>query len=135
MSTQVQTLPRLDPHLIYGVDALVSLVMGVALMVTAAPLTELAGWTMPSSFLWIIGLLLLPWAAYNLWIARTGRPAPDVIVANIVGDIAWVASTAVLVAIHATDLTPLGLALLAGQGIAVGGVLLLKLYGRSALVG
>ena len=135
MNTQVQTLRRLDPHLIYGVDGLTSLAMGIALLFTAAPLTDLAGWGMPASFLWIVGLLLLPWAAYNAWIARTPRPARGVVVANIVGDIAWVAGTAALVAVHASDLTPLGLALLVGQGIAVGGVLLLKLYGRPALVG
>jgi hypothetical protein len=133
MTTQVQTLPRLDPHLVYGVDALASLVMGAALLFTAAPLTDLAGWAMPSSFLWIIGLLLLPWAAYNLWIARTATPAHSAVTANIIGDIVWVAGTVLLVAIHASTLSALGLALLVGQGIAVSGVLLLKLAGARAL--
>ena len=135
MNAQAQTLQRLDPHLIYVVDGLTSLAMGIALLFTAAPLTDLAGWAMPASFLWIVGLLLLPWAAYNAWIARTTRPARAVVAANIIGDIAWVVGTATLVAIHASDLTSLGLALLAGQGIAVSGVLLLKLFGRPALVG
>lgn len=134
MTTQVQTLPRLDPHLVYFVDALGSLAMGAALLVAADQLTALAAWAMPSSFLWIIGLLLLPWAAYNAWIARSARPAGPVVAANIIGDIVWIAGTAVLVAIHATGLSGLGLALLVGQGIAVGGVLALKLAGRRALV-
>jgi hypothetical protein len=134
MTMQVQTLPRLDPHFVYIVDAVGSLAMGVALLVTADQLTALAAWAMPSSFLWIIGLLLLPWAAYNAWIARSTRPAGAVVVANIMGDIVWIAGTAVLVAIHATGLAGLGLALLVGQGIAVSGVLALKLAGRNALV-
>jgi hypothetical protein len=133
MNTQVKTLPRLDPHLVYGVDALVSCTMGIALLLTAPALTQLAGWAMPSGFLWTIGLLLLPWAGYNLWIARTHRPARAVITANIIGDIAWVAGTALLLAIQATNLSTIGLVLLAGQGIAVTGVLLLKLAGVRAL--
>lgn len=134
MNTQAHTLTRLDPHLVYGVDALVSATMGIALMATAEPLTQLAGWTMPSSFLWIIGLLLLPWAGYNLWIARTHRPARPVITANIIGDAAWVAGTALLLALQYANLSPLGLILLAGQAIAVTGVLLLKLAGARGLV-
>jgi hypothetical protein len=134
MTTQVQTLPRLDPHLVYFVDALGSFAMGAALLATADQLTTLAGWAMPSNFLWTIGLLLVPWAAYNAWIGRSARPAAAVIAANIFGDIVWIAGTAVLVAIHATGLSGLGLALLVGQGIAVSGILALKLVGRRALV-
>jgi hypothetical protein len=89
---------------------------------------------MPANFLWIIGLPLLPWAAYNAWIGRSARPAAAVVAANIIGDIVWIAGTAVLVAIHATGLSGLGLALLVGQGIAVSGILALKLVGRRALV-
>lgn len=133
MTTQAQTLPRLDPHLVYFVDALGSLAMGAGLLVAAGQLTALAGWAMPSAFLSIIGFLLLPWAAFNLWIARSARPARVAVAVNIIGDVGWVAGTAVLVAIHATGLTGLGLALLVGQGIAVGGVLALKLAGRQAL--
>ncbi len=133
MTTQVQTLPRLDPHLVYFADALGSLAMGAGLLVAADQLTALAGWAVPSAFLSIIGFLLLPWAALNIWIARSRRPAKAAVAANIIGDIGWVAGTAVLVAIHATGLTGLGLALLVGQGIAVGGVLALKLIGRRAL--
>lgn len=133
MTTQAQTLPRLDPHLIYFVDALGSLVMGAGLLFAADQLTALAAWAMPSAFLSIIGALLVPWAAFNVWIARRGRPARAAVAVNIIGDIGWVAGTAVLVAIHATSLSGLGLALLVGQGIAVGGVLALKLIGRGAL--
>jgi hypothetical protein len=133
MTTQTQTLPRLDPHLVYGVDALVSTIMGIALLVTAEPLTQLAGWSMPAGFLWTIGLLLLPWAAFNATVARSARPARAVINANIAGDVAWVAGSMALIALHATSLSTIGLMLLAGQGIAVAGVLALKLVGAREL--
>nr|WP_295885464.1 hypothetical protein [uncultured Devosia sp.] len=133
MTTTVQTLPRLDPHIVYGVDALVSIAMGLALLATAAPLTELAGWTVPAGVLWTIGLLLLPWAALNAWVARTDRPAQAVIRGVIAGDIAWVAGSAALVLLQAANLSTIGMVLLAGQGVAVAGVLALKLVGARSL--
>ena len=136
MTDQAQPLPRrLDPHFVYGFDALGSLVFGITLLFAATPLTELAGWAMPSAFLWVLGLLLLPWAAFNLWIARSARPGKLVVTVNIMGDVIWVAGTIALLAIHTTGLSGLGLALLLGQGIAVGGILALKLTGRHALAG
>jgi hypothetical protein len=133
MTTQTQTLPRLEPHLVYGVDALVSTIMGIALLVTAEPLTQLAGWSMPAGFLWTIGLLLLPWAAFNAMVARSARPARAIINANIAGDVAWVAGSMALIVLHATNLSTIGLMLLVGQGIAVAGVLALKLVGAREL--
>ena len=133
MTIQTQTLPRLDPHLIYGVDAAVSAAMGVALLALAEPLTQLAGWSLPAGFLWTIGLVLLPWAAFNAWIARMAHPARGIVRGNIAGDAAWIVGSIVLIVLQAPSLTPIGLALLAGQGIAVAGVLALKLAGARAL--
>ena len=133
MTTQTLPLPNLNPHLIYGVDAIVSAAMGVALLVTAEPLTQLAGWSLPAGFLWTIGLLLLPWAAINAAVARADRPARAVVRGIIGGDIAWVTGSVALVLLYASSLSPIGLALLAGQGIAVAGVLALKLAGARAL--
>ena len=133
MTTRTQTLPRLDPHLIYGVDAVVSTAMGVALLVLAEPLTQLAGWSLPAGFLWTIGLLLLPWAAFNAWIARTPHPTMGIVRGNIAGDAAWVAGSIALILLHVPSLSTLGLVLLTGQGVAVAGVLALKLAGARAL--
>lgn len=133
MTTMTRTLPRLDPHLVYGLDAIVSAAMGIALLVLAEPLTQLAGWSLPAGFLWTIGLLLLPWAVFNAWIARTGHPATGVVRGNIAGDAAWVVGSIALILLHAPSLTTIGLVLLAGQGIAVAGVLMLKLAGARAL--
>lgn len=134
MTTQVQTLPRLDPHLVYWLDAIGSLAMGLALLVSADALTGLAGWTLPSAFLWTIGLLLLPWAAFNAWIARMAVPARPLVLGNIAGDIAWVLGSLALIMLHAANLSPAGMALLAGQGIAVAAVLALKLFGARSLL-
>lgn len=133
MTTQIQTLPRLDPHLVYRVDACASAAMGVALLMLAEPLTQLAGWTMPAGFLWTVGLLLLPWAAINAWVARTEHPARIAVLGNIGVDIAWVIGSAALVALHAPSLSLAGLALLVAQGIAVAGVAAFKLAGLRAL--
>lgn len=133
MTTLTQTRPRLDPHLVYGVDAVVSATMGVALLALADPLTQLAGWSLPAGFLWTVGLLLLPWAAFNAWIARTRHPAQSVVRGNIAGDVVWILGSILLLALHATSLSAIGLVLLAGQGIAVAGVLALKLAGSRVL--
>ena len=133
MTAQPQTFPLLDPRLVYAVDAFTSAAMGAALLAVAEPLTELAGWPLPAGFLWTIGLLLLPWAAFNAWVARTARPASAVVRGNIAGDIAWVLGSATLVLLHAPSLSPIGLALLVGQGIAVAGVLAVKLAGARFL--
>ena len=133
MTTQTLPLPNLKPHLIYGVDAIVSAAMGVALLVAAEPLTQLAGWNLPAGFLWTIGLLLLPWAALNAAVARADRPARAVVRVSIGGDIAWVAGSAAMVLLYASSLSTLGLVLLVGQGLAVAGVLALKLAGARAL--
>lgn len=134
MTAHAQPRFFLDPRLIYGLDGCVSSVMGLALIVWAAPLTTLAGWTLPATFLLTIGVLLLPWAAYNLWIARS-RPSALAVRANIGGDIAWVAGSALLFLIEAPSLTAMGMVLLAAQGIAVAGVLLAKLVGARQLLG
>lgn len=133
MTTQVQPLPRLDPHLIYGVDALVSFAMGVTLMLAADHLTALAGWTLPPAFLFTLGLLLVPWAAFNLWIARSAQPGRGVIRGNLASDAFWVLGSLALVAAQAASLTPLGFALVIGQAAAVAGVFTVKLIGAGAL--
>src|SRR5690349_10006559 len=107
------TLPNLDPRFIYLADTVVSAVMGLALIVAAEPLTRLAGWGMPSSFFSILGVLLLPWAAFNFWVAR--RPQPILVRSNIVGDAIWVLGTVWLVSANMTSLTSAGMAMLIGQ--------------------
>jgi hypothetical protein len=72
-----------DPRLIYWVDAAGSLVFGIALIAAATPLTSLAGWSLAPVVLTGIGTALLPWALFNLAIARSSRPVPGMVRINL----------------------------------------------------
>jgi hypothetical protein len=134
MNAAEATSARIEPRLIYWIDAAGSLILGVALALTAGTLTSLAGWSLPSSFLFWIGLLLVPWAVFNAFIARAARPPSAAIRVNIAGDVIWVGGTLVVMTLEASSLSGPGLILLAGQGVAVGGVLALKLAGARQLL-
>lgn len=133
--TAMATAARLDPKLIYALDAVASLAMGVILLLASEPLTNLAGWGLQASFLFGIGVFLLPWSAFNMFIARSTNPSRSAVRANLVVDATWIVGTLALLVAQGNTLSGLGLALLAGQGLAVGAVLAIKLLGARALVG
>ncbi len=118
-----------DPRLIYWVDAAGSLVFGIALIAAATPLTSLAGWSLPPVVLTGIGTALLPWALFNLAIARSSRPVPGMVRINIIGDLIWIAGSAALILIHASQLTATGWVMLVGQALAVSAVMAIKMLG------
>ncbi|MBJ3785419.1 hypothetical protein [Devosia sediminis] len=126
--------PRLDPHLPYLADGPISAVMGLVLIVTATPLTEIAGWSLPPAFFVTLGVILLPWALYNLMIGRMARPHPAMVWSNIAVDLTWALGSVVLVVLYQAELTPLGTALLLAQALAVGGMFAAKLHGAQALL-
>ncbi|WIG93437.1 hypothetical protein [Myxococcus sp. SDU36] len=121
-----------NPRFVYRFDAAASLLMGVALLLLAPTLTQLAGWTLPPSFLFGVGLFLLPWSAFNLWVGLK-QPVLGAALVHVLVDAAWVVGSVLLVVMHAQDLTPLGVALLGGQAFAVVGVLALKAMGLTSL--
>ncbi|NOJ78748.1 hypothetical protein [Myxococcus xanthus] len=127
-------MPQLlrNPRFVYRFDAAASLLMGVALLLLAPTLTQLAGWTLPSTFLFSVGLFLLPWSAFNLWVGFK-QPVLGAALVHVLVDAAWVVGSVLLVVMHAQELTPLGTALLAGQAFAVAGVLALKAVGLTSL--
>lgn len=118
-----------DPRLIYWVDAAGSLVFGIALIAAATPLTSLAGWSLAPVVLTGIGTALLPWALFNLAIARSSRPVPGMVRINIIGDLIWIAGSAALILIHASQLTATGWVMLVGQALAVSAVMAIKMLG------
>ncbi|SMQ62768.1 hypothetical protein SAMN06295905_0715 [Devosia lucknowensis] len=134
MTTLTARAPGLDPHLPYLADVPVSAIMGLVLIFAAGPLTDLAGWSLPPSFFMTLGVILLPWAAYNLLIARKPRPAPALVWSNIAVDLSWALGSFVLVAVYWSELTGLGAALLCAQGLAVGAMFMAKLLGVRALL-
>lgn len=121
-----------NPRFVYRFDAAASLLMGMALLLLAPNLTQLAGWTLPSTFLFGVGLFLLPWSAFNLW-AGLKQPVLGAALVHVLVDATWVVGSVLLVIMHAQELTTLGVALLAGQAFAVAGVLALKAMGLTSL--
>ena len=132
MTTLAPTSAKLEPHLIFWLDAAGSLVFGLALILAAAPLTNLIGWSVPSAVLLGIGLFLLPWAFFNLVIARSTRPASTFLAANLVGDGIWVLGSVLLMQAQAAQFSVAGWVLMVGQTAAVSVVLALKLVSARA---
>jgi hypothetical protein len=126
---------HIEPRLPYLVDGPGSAILGVILIVAAAPLTSLAGWSLPPAFLLIVGVLLLPWAAFNLFLGKAARPTAGLIWANVAADGAWVLGSLMLAAIYWNELSPWGAALLLGQALAVAGMFTAKLLGTRTLLG
>lgn len=134
MTPQVQTLPRLHPRAVYWLDTAVSFAMGVAVAAMAGPLTALAGWPLPTTFLLLVGLILIPWSAYNLWTARAASVGGAAFAVHLVVDVGWVMGSVALLLAYADTITPLGFALIAAQAVAVAGVGVIKLIGARALL-
>jgi len=99
----------------------------------AEPLSQLLGWPLPSAHLTAAGIFLLFWAACNYAIGKIARPALALVWLNIAGDCSWVLVSIVLASVHASTLTPLGMALLLGQAAGVGLVIATKLAGVARL--
>lgn len=117
----------IHPRMIYFADAAACLVLGAIMAAAAAPLTALLAWPLPNAVLIVAGLILLPWAAFNLLTARTQRPTGAMLAIHVAGDALWVAGSLALAAIHAGQMSGLGLFLLLAQALAVAGMLVLKL--------
>jgi uncharacterized membrane protein len=118
---------NLHPRLVYLADTAACLVLGAVLIVAATPLTTLLGWTLPPALLIALGVILLPWAAFNLMTSRAPRLTPAILATHVAGDGLWVAGSVALAALYAGQMGQLGLFVLLGQAVAVAGMLLLKL--------
>lgn len=118
---------NLHPRLVYLADTVACLVLGAVLIAAAAPLTALIGWALPPALLIALGVILLPWAAFNLMTARVQRLTPAILATHVAGDALWVVGSVALAALHASQMGQLGLFLVLGQAVAVASMLLLKL--------
>ncbi|SHF99728.1 hypothetical protein [Devosia limi] len=134
MTVLAQSAARLGPRFVYWLDGTVSFVMGVGVALLAMPLTAMVGWPLPAEFLLAIGLVLLPWAAFNIWTARAPRLPRPAYALHLFVDISWVIGSAALLLIYGFTMSLFGLVFIAGQGLAVAGVLLLKLVGARAML-
>lgn len=134
MTALAQSAARLDPRFVYWLDGTVSFVMGAGAALLAAPLTAMVGWPLPVEFFVTIGLVLLPWAAFNIWTARAPRLPRSGYTLHLFVDISWVIGSGALLVIYGSTMSLFGLVFVAGQGLAVAGVLVLKLVGARAML-
>lgn len=123
---------RLDPRLPYWVDGSVSIFLGGTVALLSSPVTAMIGWSLPSAFILAIGLFLLPWGLFNLWTAQAPRTYRRAFTIHMLVDTVWVIGSAALLLIFGQEMTALGLAFVAAQGVAVAGVLVAKLAGARA---
>lgn len=115
--------------LVYAVDAIGSLGLGGLLIAFAAPLAVAVGPALPGLALLVVGIGLLPWAAFNLWIAtRPGYPRQAATL-NVFGDVAWIIATLALVILGGAGLTMLGTLGVVLVGIFVALVCAIKMLG------
>ncbi len=120
-------MTNLTTKLVYAVDALGSTALGILLIAFAGPLADLFGAGLPSIVLLVVGIGLLPWAAFNLWIARRPNYPRGAATLNVVGDIGWIVASIALVMM--APLTMLGVLAVAAVGAFVLAVCLAKAAG------
>ncbi|XXF78336.1 hypothetical protein P2318_00840 [Myxococcaceae bacterium GXIMD 01537] len=116
-------------RLIYRLDAIAAISMSAALLVASSSLTTLAGWPLPPAFLFSVGLFLAPWAAFNAWVSAQSSVPLRAALVHLVVDASWVLGSATLIFAYGSGMSGAGIALVAGQAVAVLGVFSLKLLG------
>jgi len=113
------TMTNLTTKHVFTLDALGSAALGILLAVFAGPLADLFGPALPSTVLLVVGIGLLPWAAFNLSIARAERYPRGAVILNVVGDSAWVIASVALVILAPGALTMLGILAVTAVGLFV----------------
>ncbi|MCP3064030.1 hypothetical protein LXT21_35165 [Myxococcus sp. K38C18041901] len=116
----------MNDRLVYRLDAFAAISMGCALLLVATPLTTLAGWTLPPSFLFGLGVFLVPWAGINVWASTQSPVAASMLLVHLLVDGTWVLGSVALMLVHSATLSTLGFVMLAGQALSVLGVFALK---------
>ena len=112
---------------VLALDSASCALLGLLLTLDGAALSPLLG--LGERLLFGAGLLLLPLAGLIGWLAS--RPAPPRLLVwlVIVGNLAWVAESVLLIATESGRITPFGTAFVAGQAAAVLVVALLEYAG------
>jgi hypothetical protein len=105
-------------------DASASGAMGLIFLLAASPLERLLG--LPASLLRGVGLVLVPFAAFLVWLAPRAS-ALRVVVRSVVGaNVFWVAASVLLLVTGWVDPTPVGTAFVIVQAVAVLGIAYLE---------
>lgn len=110
---------------ILALDSLSCAAMGLLMAFGAAALAPLFG--LPEPLVRTAGLLLLPLAAFILWLASRPAPPPALVWMVILGNAGWTAESVVVLGQHQP--TALGTAFVAAQAAAVLGLAALEYLG------
>ena len=99
------------------VDAVASGGMGVLLVAAASPLAPLLG--LPVSLLRAVGLFLIPFAAFLLWVARRADTLHGLVRTIVIGNVLWILASILLLVSGAVSPTGLGTLFVVAQAAAV----------------
>ena len=110
---------------VLALDSASCAIMGVAMSLGAAGLAPLFG--LPEELIRTAGLLLLPLAAFILWLASRPAPPPILVWIVILGNLVWTAESFAL--LGQLSPTPLGTAVVSVQALAVLGLAGLEYVG------
>jgi hypothetical protein len=126
------TANLITTRIVYAVDAAGSLGLGALLIAFANPAAALFGPSLPAVVLLAIGIGLVPWAAFNAWIATRPDLPSGAARVNVAGDAAWVVASLALLLLASAGLTMLGAAAVIAIGLFVGAIGSTKAMGLRA---
>ena len=99
------------------VDAIASGSMGLAFSIASRPLSNLLGFPAPALF-WV-GLFLVAFAGFLIWLARRPQVSRPLVAAIVAGNLLWVVGSLALLPAGLVELTGLGVGVVLGQAAAV----------------
>ena len=112
---------------VLALDSASCALIGLLLCLGAAPLSGLLG--LGERLLFGAGLLLLPLAAFIVWLASRATPPSALVWVVVAGNAVWTAESFLLISTEAGRITALGTAFVAAQAVAVSGLALLEYAG------
>ena len=101
------------------VDAIASGSMGLAFAGASGPISVLLG--LPAPVLFWVGLFLVGYAGFLIWLARRPNLPRSLVAAVVVGNLLWVVGSLALLPSGLVAPTGLGVAVVLGQAVAVAG--------------
>lgn len=123
-------MSRLSLPSVLRLDAAASGAMGLLLLALATPLAAPLG--LPAWLLREAGIVLLPWTALLLWLARSGRPSRTAVTAIALVNAAWVLGSVAVLGLF--EPTAFGIAFVLAQAVAVCGFVVLQVTGMGRAV-
>ena len=115
-------------------DAVTSGGMGVLFLLASGPLESLLG--LPAALLRGVGLFLVPFAGFLVWLAPRAGALQQVVRLVAVGNVLWIVASVLLLASGRVDPTPFGTAFVVLQAAVVAVFAYLENQrGQSRLIG